>query len=71
MLKLQNRILEGEEQKKKEKSEGFHIFQKYRELDELSYEILHELIEVIYFYDPEHIEIVWKYRDEFIKATEQ
>lgn len=68
---LQNRILEGEEQKKKEKSEGFHIFQKYRELDELSYEILHELIEVIYFYDPEHIEIVWNYRDEFIKATEQ
>ena len=41
-----------------------------REIDyiKLSYEVLHELIEVINFYDPEHIEIVWKYRDEFLEA---
>ena len=45
------------------------LFVKYKGLEELSYEVLHELIEVINFYDPEHIEIVWKYRDEFLEAV--
>ena len=44
----------------REKSEGLQLFVKYQGLEELSYEVLHELIEVINFYDPEHIEIVWK-----------
>ncbi len=38
-------------------------------LEELSYEVLHELSEVINFSDPEHLEIVWKYRDEFLEAV--
>lgn len=62
------KILKGEEEKQKEKSEGLQLFVKYKGLEELSYEVLHELIEVINFYDPEHIEIVWKYRDEFLEA---
>lgn len=66
---IEARILKGEEEKQKEKSEGLQLFVKYQGLEELSYEVLHELIEVINFYDPEHIEIVWKYRDEFLKAV--
>ena len=66
---IEARILKGEEKKQKEKSEGLQLFVKYKGLEELSYEVLHELIEVINFYDPEHIEIVWKYRDEFLEAT--
>ena len=65
---IEARILKGEEKKQKEKSEGLQLFVKYKGLEELSYEVLHELIEVINFYDPEHIEIVWKYRDEFLEA---
>ena len=65
-----SKILKGEEEKQKEKSEGLQLFVKYKGLEELSYEVLHELIEVINFYDPEHIEIVWKYRDEFLEAVE-
>ena len=56
---IEARILKGEEKKQKEKSEGLQLFVKYKGL---------ELIEVINFYDPEHIEIVWKYRDEFLEA---
>ena len=37
------------------KTEGLQLFVKYKGLEELSYEVLHELIEVINFYDPEHI----------------
>lgn len=66
---LQSEILEGEEEKRKEKSESIHLFLKYKGLEELSYEVLHELIEVIYFYDPEHIEIIWKYRDELLQEA--
>lgn len=66
---IEAQILKGEEQKQKEKSEGLQLFVQYKGVEELSYDVLHELIEVIYFYDPEHIEIVWKYRDEFLEAT--
>ena len=66
---IEAKILKGEEEKQKEKSEGLQLFVKYKGLEELSYEVLHELIEVINFYDPEHIEIVWKYRDEFLEEV--
>lgn len=66
---IEARILKGEEEKQKEKSEGLQLFVKYKGLEELSYEVLHELIEVINFYDSEHIEIVWKYRDEFLETA--
>lgn len=36
-------------EKQKEKSEGLQLFVKYKGLEELSYEVLHELIEVINF----------------------
>lgn len=65
---IEAKILKGKE-KQKEKSEGLQLFVKYKGLEELSYEVLHELIEVINSYDPEHIEIVWKYRDEFLEAV--
>ena len=64
---IEARILKGEEKNKGE-IRGTATFVKYKGLEELSYEVLHELIEVINFYDPEHIEIVWKYRDEFLEA---
>lgn len=46
---IEARILKGEEEKQKEKSEGLQLFVKYQGLEELSYEVLHELIEVINF----------------------
>ncbi|MFR4429975.1 MAG: hypothetical protein ACLT4D_11735 [Blautia faecis] len=65
---IEAKILKGRRKTKGEIS-GLQLFVKYKGLEELSYEVLHELIEVINFYDPEHIEIVWKYRPEFLEAV--
>lgn len=65
---FQEQITQVEEKKKLEKSSGLLTFSKYKDLEELSYEVIQELVEVIYFYDPEHIEVIWNYRDKFLEA---
>lgn len=64
---LQEKIIEIEARKKKEDSQRLKIFSQYKDLETLSYPIVQELIKVIYFYDPEHIEVIWNYQDEFME----
>lgn len=40
---------------------------KYADITVLSQQVVDELIEEILFYDPEHIEVIWKYRDEVLE----
>lgn len=67
--RLQEEIVAAEARKAKEKSPDLQAFVRYTDLETLSYLIVQELIKVIYFYDPEHIEIVWNYRDEYMEAV--
>ena len=67
---LREEIRQAGEGKKKEADENLLSLAKYTELEELSYPIVQELIEKIYIYDPEHIEIVWNYRDEYLAELE-
>ena len=53
----------------KEQSSELQKVAKYAELEALSKEIVEELVEVIYFYDPEHMEVVWKFRDDFLAGS--
>ncbi len=62
---LWEQIKQADAGKKKISSPILQEFAKYVDLDELSYPIVQELIDVIYFYNPERLEVVWKYRDEF------
>lgn len=64
---LTGEITESEKQKAKEKDPGLQAFIKCKDLETLSYPIVQELIETIYFYAPEHIEVIWKYRDEYVR----
>lgn len=62
---LWERIKEVDAGKKKISSPILQGVAKYIDLEALSYPIVQELIDVIYFYNPERLEVVWKYRDEF------
>ena len=53
--------------KKKENSQVLSSFAKYTELESLTYQIVQELVDVIYFYDLEHIEVFLKFRDEYLE----
>lgn len=59
----------GEAEKKKENSRILGSFAKYTELESLTYQIVQELVDVIYFYDPEHIEVVLNFRDEYLEIS--
>lgn len=55
-------------EEKMRKERNFHLkgIAKYSEISALSRPIVDELIETIYFYDPEHIEVVWNFKDELL-----
>ncbi|MCD7885151.1 MAG: recombinase family protein [Lachnospiraceae bacterium] len=81
-LKIKEEIKKEEETYKKELSvliekmsllktqEGkkceLEAYSKCSNLERLSYEIVQELIEEIIFYNPNHIEVKWKFKDDFI-----
>lgn len=65
---LQKQIREAE--KKKESSQRLSSFAKYTELESLTYQIVQELVDVVYFYDPEHIEVVLNFRDEYLEILD-
>ena len=68
ITELQEQIIQAEEKRKLAKSPELLAFLNDKTWQRLSYEVIQELVEVIYFYDPEHIEVIWKYRDEFLEA---
>lgn len=69
VLKLKEKIAAAEEEKQKEQNSFLKKFAQYANLETLSYPIVQELIDMIYFYDPEHIEVIWNYTDEFLKVS--
>ncbi len=67
--KLKEKIAAAEEEKQKEQNCFLRKFAQYADLETLSYPIVQELVDMIYFYDPEHIEVIWNYADEFLKVS--
>lgn len=65
------KIAKAEAEKARENSPGLKRFAKYTELEALSYEIIQELVDTIYFYDPEHIEIIWNYQDDYLETADE
>ncbi|GAA6410244.1 recombinase family protein [Blautia hominis] len=63
-------IAEAESRRRKESSPSLLRFSHYADLEALSYPIVQELIDTIYFYDPEHIEVIWNYQDDFMSFLE-
>ncbi|MFR0985240.1 MAG: recombinase family protein [Frisingicoccus sp.] len=63
-----DRIFEETSQKEVQSLKLKNIAQ-YMNLEELSIPIVEELIEVIYFYDPEHIEVVWNFKDDLLECA--
>lgn len=68
MNALQTQIDDAE--KKKGNSQILGSFAKYTELESLTYQIVQELVEVIHFYDPEHIEVILNFRDEYLEILD-
>ena len=66
---LQEKIAEAEARKAKEENSGLKAFIKYKNLEALSYPIIQELIREIRFYDPEHIEVIWNYQDDYLETA--
>lgn len=69
VLKLKEKIAAAEEEKQKEQDCFLRKFAQYADLETLTYPIVQELVDMIYFYDHEHIEVIWNYADEFIKVS--
>ena len=68
---LGKKIAKAEAEKARENSPSLKRFAKYTELEALSYEIIQELIDTIYFYDPEHIEVIWNYQDDYLETADE
>lgn len=63
------KIAKAEAEKARENSPSLKAFAKYTELEVLSYGIIQELVDTIYFYDPEHIEVIWNYQDDYLDTA--
>lgn len=66
-----NKLAKAEAEKARENSPRIKAFTKYAELEVLSNEIIQELVDTIYFYDPEHIEVVWNYQDDYLDTADK
>lgn len=66
---LQEKLAEAEARKMKEEDPGLKAFAKYKNLEALSYPIIQELIKEIRFYDPEHIEVIWNFQDDYMEIA--
>lgn len=70
-IELQEKIAEAEARKAKEENPDLKAFVKYKNLEALSYPIIQELIKEIRFYDPEHIEVIWNYQDDYMETVQK
>lgn len=70
-VEIGKEIAKAETEKARENSPGLKAFAKYTELEALSYEIIQELVDTIYFYDPEHIEVIWNYQDDYLETADE
>ena len=69
--KLQEQIRQAESRKAMEKNGALTHFARYTALEGLSHQIIQELVDVVYFYDPEHIEVLWNFREEYMAVLEE
>ena len=60
----------SEAKAKKKQLDAVSTMKKYSEETELSRDIVEAFIDKVLIYDPEHIEIRWKFPDEVIKFIE-
>lgn len=64
---LQKEIEDTEAKKERENSSKLAAFIKYKDLEGLSYAIVQELVDTIYFYSPERIEVIWNFKDDYLE----
>lgn len=62
---LKGKIAEATKQENKKNSSYIKSFGSYKNIQGLSREMVLELIDKIYYYDPTHIEIQWNFQDEY------
>ena len=68
---VEKKISEAEKKKALENAPALRSLAKYVSLESLSFQVVQELIDVIYFYDPEHIEVIWNFKDDYLETAEK
>ena len=64
IVELEQKLKVAETMKDDSLSQAFSVMKKYSGADELTQAMVQELIEKVVVTDPEHVEIVWKFKDE-------
>ena len=67
IVELEQKLKAAETVKDDSVSQTFGVMKKYSRADELTQAMVQELIEKVVVMDPEHVEIVWKFKDEVRK----
>ena len=64
IVELAQKLKAAETVKDNSLSQALGVMKKYSGVDELTQAMVQELIEKVIVTDPEHVEIVWKFKDE-------
>lgn len=64
IAELEQKLKAAETMKDDSLSQALGVMKKYSGADELTQAMVQELIEKVVVTDPEHVEIVWKFKDE-------
>ena len=67
IAELEQKLKTAETAKDDSLSQAFGVMKKYSGADELTQAMVQEMIEKVVVTDPEHVEIVWKFKDEVRK----
>lgn len=67
IAELEQKLKVAETAKDDSLSQALGVMKKYSKADELTQAMVQELIEKVIVTDPEHVEIVWKFKDEVWK----
>lgn len=67
IAELEQKLKDAETMKDDNLSQALSVMKKYSGADELTQAMVQELIEKVVVTDPEHVEIVWKFKDEIRK----
>nr|WP_282449678.1 DUF4368 domain-containing protein [Coprococcus comes] len=67
IVELDQKLKAAETVKDDSLSQTLGVMKKYSRADELTQAMVQELIEKVVVTDPEHVEIVWKFKDEMRK----
>lgn len=67
IVELEQKLKAAESVKDDSLSQALGVMKKYSRADELTQAMVQELIEKVIVTDPEHVEIVWKFKDEIRK----